>query len=139
MGRQWRPSGHSTYHAAVLKLDKRFSQGLTFTTSYVFSKMLTDADSYWITDQSRAADQYNRRLEKSIGSYDVTHNFKLGLTYELPLARVNAGQRVGLRIFWSADGASPASTCIRAVGPVGVSVAPVSASSAVVSHVRHHI
>jgi outer membrane receptor protein involved in Fe transport len=80
-------SGHSTYHAAVIKLDKRFAQGLSFTTSYVFSKLLTDSDSYWITDQSRAADQNNRRLEKSIGSYDVTHNFKLGLTYELPFGK----------------------------------------------------
>jgi len=78
-------SGHSTYHAAVIKLDKRFSSGLSFTTSYVFSKILTDSDTYWITDNPRAEDQYNRRLEKSIGSYDVTHNFKLGYTYELPI------------------------------------------------------
>ena len=77
-------SGHSTYHAGVIKLEKRYAAGLAFTTSYVFSKMLTDADTYWITDNPRAADQGNRRLEKSIGSYDVTHNFKLGLTYELP-------------------------------------------------------
>ena len=68
----------------MIKLEKRYAAGLSFTTSYVFSKMLTDADSYWITDNPRAADQGNRRLEKSIGSYDVTHNFKLGLTYELP-------------------------------------------------------
>jgi hypothetical protein len=77
-------SGHSSYHAMVIKLDKRYATGLSFTSSYVLSKLLTDSDSYWITDQSRAADQYNRRLEKSIGAYDVTHNFKLGLTYELP-------------------------------------------------------
>jgi len=77
-------SGHSNYHAAIVKLEKRYASGLAFTSSYVFSKLLTDSDSYWITDQPRAADQYNRKLEKSIGSYDVTHNFKLGLTYELP-------------------------------------------------------
>ncbi|HZT39538.1 MAG TPA: TonB-dependent receptor [Bryobacteraceae bacterium] len=77
-------SGHSSYHALIVKMDKRYASGLAFTSSYVFSKLLTDSDSYWITDQARAADQYNRRLEKSIGAYDVTHNFKLGLTYELP-------------------------------------------------------
>jgi len=80
-------SGHSSYHAAIIKLDKRFSQGATFTTSYVFSKMLTDADSYWITDNARAADHYNRKLEKSIGSYDVTHNFKFAGTYQLPFGK----------------------------------------------------
>ncbi len=80
-------SGHSTYHAGIVKIEKRYSAGLTFTSSYVFSKILTDADSYWITDQARAADQYNRSLEKSIGSYDTTHNFKLGFSYELPFGK----------------------------------------------------
>ena len=80
-------SGHSSYHALVIKVDKRFAQGFTFTTSYVLSKMLTDADSYWITDQSRAADHYNRRLEKSIGSYDVTHNFKFAGVYDVPFGK----------------------------------------------------
>ncbi len=88
-------SGHSSYHAAVIKLDKRFAQGFTFNTSYVFSKLMSDADSYWITDQSRAADQNNRRLEKSIGSYDVTHNFKFAGVYDLPFGKgkkwVNSG------------------------------------------------
>ena len=34
-----------------------------------------------------AADQYNRRLEKSIGQFDVTHNFKIGFVYELPFGK----------------------------------------------------
>ncbi len=80
-------SGHSSYHAAIFKLDKRFAQGFTFTTSYVFSKLITDADTYWITDNPRAADQYNRRLEKSIGSYDATHNFKFSGVYDLPFGK----------------------------------------------------
>ncbi len=78
-------SGHSTYHAGIVKLERRFSNGLTFTTSYVFSKMLTDSDSYW--PGSAAADFYNRGLEKSIGSYDVTHNFKLSAVYDLPVGK----------------------------------------------------
>lgn len=78
-------SGHSTYHAGLVRLEKRYSSGLSFQTSYVFSKLLTDADSYWFGSQ--AADQYNRGLEKSIGQYDVTHNFKLGLVYDLPFGK----------------------------------------------------
>jgi hypothetical protein len=78
-------SGHSTYHAAILRLEKRYSSGLTFQTSYVYSKILTDADNYW--PGSQALDQYNRGLEKSIGQFDVTHNFKLGVVYELPFGR----------------------------------------------------
>src|SRR5205807_2578064 len=54
---------------------------------YVFSKVLTDTDSYWASDFPGAADHYNRGLEKSIGAYDVTHNFKLGLVYDLPFGK----------------------------------------------------
>ncbi len=78
-------SGHSTYHAAVVKLERRFSTGLSLQTSYVFSKLLTDSDSYW--PGSFAADLYNRGLEKSIGAYDATHNFKTSVVYDLPFGK----------------------------------------------------
>jgi Carboxypeptidase regulatory-like domain len=87
-------SGHSSYHAAVVKFQKRYASGLTFQTSYVFSKLLTDADSYF--PGIAAADQFNRRLEKSIGQYDVTHNFKLALVYELPFGKGKAWMTRGL-------------------------------------------
>ena len=51
-------SGHSTYHAMILKFQKRYSAGLTFTSSYVFSKILTDSDTAW--GGGYAADQFNR-------------------------------------------------------------------------------
>jgi hypothetical protein len=75
-------SGHSSYHAMTLKLDRRFAGGLQMQGSYVLSKLITDTDSY-MGDNS-ALDHYNRRLEKSIGRYDQTHNFKLSYIYELP-------------------------------------------------------
>src|SRR5579885_27042 len=78
-------SGHSSYHAAMIRLEKRYGNGLILQTSYVFSKILTDTDNYW--PGSAALDQYNRRLEKSIGQFDTTHNFKLGWVYELPFGK----------------------------------------------------
>jgi len=78
-------SGHSTYNAAIVKLQKRLSNGLTFQGSYVFSKLLTDSDSAWGT--AYAADFFNRGLEKSIGAYDVTHDFKFSAVYDLPFGR----------------------------------------------------
>ncbi len=78
-------SGHSTYHAGILRFEKRYSKGMTFQTSYVFSKILTDSDTYWGSGQ--ASNQYNRRLEKSIGQFDVTHNFKAGIVYDLPFGK----------------------------------------------------
>ena len=78
-------SGHSTYHAFVLKLDRRYSNGLTFQWNYVFSKLLTDSDSYGV--EGGAQDNFNRRLEKSIGAYDQTHALKLNTIYELPFGK----------------------------------------------------
>ena len=79
-------SGHSSYHALVLKADRRFSSGLTFNWNYTFSKLLTDSDTYF-ANVGAAQDQYNRRLEKSIGQYDQTHVFKFSTLYELPFGK----------------------------------------------------
>jgi hypothetical protein len=78
-------SGNSKYHALVLKLEKRYSSGLTFLTSYVFSKILTNADSAWVG--GAAMDMYNRGLEMSIGQLDQTHNLKFSYLYELPFGK----------------------------------------------------
>jgi hypothetical protein len=78
-------SGHLTYHAFVLKAERRYSGGLTFQWNYVFSKLLTDADNYNAPGGAGAAqDQYNRRLEKSIGAFDQSHVLKMSTVYELP-------------------------------------------------------
>jgi hypothetical protein len=81
-------SGHSTYHSMVLKLDKRTSNGVTFQSSYVFSKLLTDADNY--NGDNSALDHYNRGLEKSIGQLDQTHNFRLSGIWEMPVGKGKA-------------------------------------------------
>lgn len=80
-------SGHSTYHSAMLRFEKRYSHGLQMQTSYVFSKILTDADSYWSDSYGFAMDHFNRGLEKSIGAFDITHNFKISAVWDLPFGR----------------------------------------------------
>jgi len=79
-------SGRSTYHALVVKADRRFSKGLTFQWSYVFSKLLTDSDTYF-ANAAGAQDHYNRKLEKSIGQYDQTHQVKFSTLYNLPFGK----------------------------------------------------
>jgi hypothetical protein len=56
----------------------------------VFSKLLTDADSYWSDSYGFALDHFNRALEKSIGAFDVTHNFKFSAVWDLPFGRGKA-------------------------------------------------
>ncbi|MBM3814117.1 MAG: TonB-dependent receptor [Acidimicrobiia bacterium] len=78
-------SGHASYHALLLKVDKRYAEGVTLQGSYVLSKLLTDADGY--QPDNATLDHYNRRLEKSIGEFDLTHNFKMTYIYELPFGK----------------------------------------------------
>jgi hypothetical protein len=84
----------------MIRFEKRYGSGLTIQSSYVFSKLLTNADSYWgnaiggnLNNSGGgggcclAADQYNRGLEKSIGEFDVTHDFKNSIVYDLPFGK----------------------------------------------------
>jgi hypothetical protein len=79
-------SGHSSYHAMVLQMDRRFAKGLSMNWNYTLSKLLTDSDTYF-ADGGSAMDHYNRRLEKSIGRFDQTHVLKFSTLYELPFGR----------------------------------------------------
>ncbi|HEU0120162.1 MAG TPA: TonB-dependent receptor [Bryobacteraceae bacterium] len=80
-------SGHSTYHSVMVRFEKRYSSGLQFQTSYVFSKLLTDSDSYWSDSFGYAMNHFNRSLEKSIGQFDLPHNFKFSAVYDLPFGK----------------------------------------------------
>jgi hypothetical protein len=93
-------AGNSTYNAMVLKLDKRYSSGLTLLSTYVLSKMFSDTDSAQIGGLSSgtlAMDHYNRHLEKSLSADDQTHVFREAFTYELPVGK---GKR------WALNGAT---------------------------------
>ena len=87
-------SGHSTYHAGIIKLERRYAKGFSVTTSYVFSKIITDSDTYW--GGGTALDHFNRGNEKSIGQFDITHNFKLSSIYELPFGKGRAYMTSGV-------------------------------------------
>ena len=79
-------SGHSTYHAMVLKADKRFSSGSTFQGSYALSKILTDSSDFYDYDLL-TQDNNNRRLEKALSVLDRTHNFKFSYILDLPFGK----------------------------------------------------
>lgn len=78
-------TGHSTYHAGILKVNHRLSGSLLFQGSYSFSKILTNADSF--SGSSGAEDAGNRGLERSVGAFDQTHNVKLSTVYDLPFGK----------------------------------------------------
>lgn len=80
--------GNSSYHSLQVKLEKRYSNGLFFLSSYTWAKSLTDASSVlggFFSTSSR--DHYNRRLEKSLAVFDVPSRLVVAMNYELPFGR----------------------------------------------------
>ncbi len=80
------PTGNSSYHALQAKVQKRFSQGLSFLVSYTFSKNLTDVGgtSGFSSFNARPLNTYDRKLERAIAPNDITHNLVTSFVYELP-------------------------------------------------------
>jgi hypothetical protein len=68
------------YHALQLSGEKRFSHGLSFLTSYTFSKSLDDA-SLWNGSVVTVTDF---RLERGLSTFDTRHRFITSYTYDLP-------------------------------------------------------
>jgi hypothetical protein len=76
--------GHSTYHAGTLRVERRFTAGLTLLGFYTYAKTLDESDDDGTVN---GITYYNRRLEKGRAGYDIRHHFMSILNYELPLGR----------------------------------------------------
>ncbi|MEJ7605953.1 MAG: TonB-dependent receptor [Bryobacteraceae bacterium] len=74
--------GHSTFHSGTVKLEKRMSAGMFFSSFYTFSKAINSQDND--NDGSGVAPIQNRGLEKGRAGYDRTHRFINVVKYELP-------------------------------------------------------
>lgn len=75
--------GNSSYHALLVKAEKRFSSGFQYLTSYTFSKTLTDAPLNAF-GRFGPQDTFNRSVERSLSQYDVPHNLVMSFTYQMP-------------------------------------------------------
>ncbi len=85
-----KPGADSIYHAMTLRLDKQFSQGMTFTMSYTGGKSIDNSSgavSYLGPTSGTRADQYNPRLERSVSTFDVSKQLTISSLYELPFGR----------------------------------------------------
>ncbi len=77
--------GHSTFHSGTIKLEKRYSSGITFITFYTFSKAITSQDDD--NAGSGVAPIQSRGLEKARAGYDRNHRYSGHVTYELPIGK----------------------------------------------------
>ncbi|MBC7927754.1 MAG: TonB-dependent receptor [Bryobacteraceae bacterium] len=82
-----RNGANSEYHGMTVRVDKRFSHGLTLLGSYTSSKLMDDFSG--IPDWQGAAPardrtRYDTHREWAINEEDVSHRAVLSYTYELP-------------------------------------------------------
>jgi hypothetical protein len=78
-------NGWSSYHSLQLTATKRSSFGLSFLTSYTWSKTLATGDTagpgaYTYYSQ----DFYNRKADYGVSGYHYPHDLKLTWIYDLP-------------------------------------------------------
>jgi len=85
---------NSIYHSLQLKVEKRFSKGLSLLATYVWSKSIDNASvpsnataSFVYGGTSSLQDPNNRGLERSLSSFDIPHVLQLTYTYEIPIGR----------------------------------------------------
>lgn len=118
--------GHSTYHSAQARVERRFARGLTLLASYTFGRLIDDAgavfDAAILTGPVtafQAADSYNRRLEKDVSTGNLPHIFSSGFVYDFPFWRSARGWR-GVLGGWQAAGIARA----QSGSPVAVTQQP---------------
>jgi hypothetical protein len=79
---------HSSYHSFQLTAWRRIGEGLSFSAAYSFSKSIDDLSSMSLNNQTIQIqyfqDYHNRRADKSLSNFDVTHRFIGDVTWRLP-------------------------------------------------------
>ena len=87
--------GNSIYQAGLLRVEKRFSNGLTFLASYTKGKLISDSvaspigfgNVEQVTTSGYQNGLYNRRAERSLDPTDVAQRLVLSGVYELPIGK----------------------------------------------------
>ncbi len=90
------PWANSIYNAFQLRVEKRFSHGFQALVTYTWSKSIDDASSTdgsvtWLGGISNGPqDPNNRRLDRSLSTFDIPRVLQFSYTYELPIGRGKA-------------------------------------------------
>ncbi len=85
------PLGSLSYNGLIVKLEKRFSKGLTFLSSYTWSHAIDNSDETGNNDSGGAGvSPWNRSLNRGPALTDVRHNYILSTTWEVPVGRKRA-------------------------------------------------
>jgi hypothetical protein len=76
---------NSNYNALIVRVERRFSHGLSFLGGYTFGKSIDTASGLNGTNQPQ--DNYNLRGERGLSDFDIRQRFVLSGTWELPFGQ----------------------------------------------------
>jgi len=82
---------NSDYHALQLQLNKRFSGGLQFTTSYTWSHAIDEVSDVFDLAGTLSLPQnlFNRRDERADANFDIRHRFVYSAVWDIPFLKEN--------------------------------------------------
>lgn len=78
--------GWSDYNSMQAKIEKRYSNGLTFIASYAYSRTIA------LGDTAAVQNQLDWMADRSVSSLDMTQHFVASAVYQLPFGR---GRQIG--------------------------------------------
>ena len=84
------PGANASYNALVTRLEKRFSKGVTFLTSYTWSHNIDNNTQFLDTGLFNVANQYDRGAERASANIDMTQSFTSSFTWQLPFGKDRA-------------------------------------------------
>jgi hypothetical protein len=86
-------AGNSNYHGMTVRVERRFASGLSFLSSYAWSKSIDDGSGISTASDSSGVAQNARNLreERALSDFDVAHRWVLSYVYDLPFGK---GKRI---------------------------------------------
>ena len=80
---------NSNYHSLAVKLQRRFSRGLTFVSGYTWSKAIDTGSGIRTNggDPLFPQDNYNMGADRGLAQYDVRHRWVTSFLWELPAGK----------------------------------------------------
>jgi hypothetical protein len=71
----------------TVKVEKRFSKGLTFLSAYTWSKTIDNVDETLSNSGVGALKPWDRNLNRGRSTTDLRHNYVVSASYELPFGK----------------------------------------------------
>ena len=107
--------GNSIYHAAQLRVNRRFSGGISMQAFYSFSKSIDDSSSFGGAGNTVAQNWLDLAAERGLSSFDRRHSFDMNWVWTSPFGNPTsrvAGTSLAGRLLrdWQLTGSVTAQT-----------------------------